>query len=349
MISIICPVYKTEKFLNQCIESIYNQSFKDWELIIINDCSPDNSLQIVNKWLKKDKRIKLINHNTNKGVDQARFTGLNNSKGEYIMFVDSDDWITKDALSLLIQKINDEKSDIVYGSIVKVMDKFGLINVKTNNNYSKEQFTQAITVPQLFDDYFISYFGVNKLRVSVWAKLYRRSVIEKANLQPSSMKMGEDLIFNLKLHPYLTKISFIKETVYAYRYGGMTSKTNPTLLEDLKYQYLLKKDFIKKYKYDKATPFIKIELINVFYSYLKSLFLVSNKTIDEVKQFVINELEDPVYDECVNNIKFEHNYEHKHELIRQRKVNAIVDLALAEAKSDKNSYLVKRVLSKILN
>ena len=92
-ISVIIPVYNTEKYLEQCLESVINQTYKDLEIICVNDASTDNSFDVINEYSKKDSRIKYINFETNKGVSAARNVGLEAATGDYICFIDSDDWI----------------------------------------------------------------------------------------------------------------------------------------------------------------------------------------------------------------------------------------------------------------
>ena len=113
MISIIMPLYNNEQYITQSIQSIINQSYTNWELIVINDSSTDNSKQIVQTFSKKDKRITLINLKENKGVSYARNLGIKNSKGEYITFLDSDDLWHKDFLKLVYNKIITD-SDFIY-------------------------------------------------------------------------------------------------------------------------------------------------------------------------------------------------------------------------------------------
>lgn len=95
MISVIVPVYKTAKYIPQCLNSILTQTYEDLEVIVINDASPDNSLDIVRRYAAKDSRIKIIDKKVNEGVDRARFSGLKIAKGEWVAFVDSDDWLIK--------------------------------------------------------------------------------------------------------------------------------------------------------------------------------------------------------------------------------------------------------------
>ena len=112
LISIVVPTYNNEKFLDKCVESILSQTYHEFELLIINDGSTDNTINVLQPYLKKDQRIKL--HNTkNKGVSSARNLGISKAKGEYICFIDSDDWVEKDYLSQFVSKIKNPKILII--------------------------------------------------------------------------------------------------------------------------------------------------------------------------------------------------------------------------------------------
>ena len=115
-ISIIVPVYNVEKYLSRCIDSILNQTFDDFELILIDDGSPDHSGAICDDYAKKDNRI-LVIHKENGGLSDARNAGINIASGEYIMFVDSDDYISKDMCEILYQRIIKDKSDMALCSV----------------------------------------------------------------------------------------------------------------------------------------------------------------------------------------------------------------------------------------
>jgi len=341
-ISVIVPIYNVEKTLKRCVESILRQTYGNFELILVNDCGKDNSAAIAFSYSKQCENVTFIKQSKNQGVDKARHLGLRNARGAYIMFVDSDDWLPPNALEVLLKKIEDENADVVTGSIVKVLDKFKIFKTKPKNNYLNDNFREPIILPQLWEDYFISYFGVNKLLVSMCGKLYRKSVLDAANIQPTGYKMGEDLIFNLYLHPYLKKISFVEDVVYYYRYGGMTTKENHTFLSDIKEQYLIKKEYAERYNYPNAVPYIRIELANCFYShYLKKLFIGKIDKlhfIDSLKK----ELEDSVYEEmrsidsCRSNLLSSKNYEGIYQLIYQR------------YKKGKAIYDIKKIISRLL-
>lgn len=120
-VSVIIPIYNTEKYLKKCLDSVCNQTLKDIEIICINDCSTDNSLKILEEYAKVDNRIKIINFEKNKGVAIARNTGIKASRGEYIAFVDSDDYIELDFLEKLYSNSKHGEADIVKGGDLRVL------------------------------------------------------------------------------------------------------------------------------------------------------------------------------------------------------------------------------------
>ena len=112
LVSVIVPIYKVEKYLNKCVDSIINQSYKNLEIILVDDGSPDKCGEICDKYAEKDSRVKVI-HKENGGLSDARNAGIDIAKGDYLLFVDSDDWITSNICEVLIKNANDNLSDII--------------------------------------------------------------------------------------------------------------------------------------------------------------------------------------------------------------------------------------------
>lgn len=180
-ISVIIPVYNTENYLRRCLDSVCNQTLSDIEIICINDCSTDNSLEILKEYSSKDSRIKLINFEENKGVAVARNTGIDVAKGEYIGFVDSDDFIDLDFYGKLYKKAAESNADAVKGKI-KIHSASPNIekevfydnndDIKTNKAYFYHSFTTAIYntnfiktnnihFPEGLDYFEDPYFSIN--------------------------------------------------------------------------------------------------------------------------------------------------------------------------------------------
>lgn len=291
MISLIIPVYNVAKFLPQCLDSILKQTYRDIEVILVNDASPDNSLMVCESYQMRDSRIRIIDKKINEGVEKARLSGLDEASGEYVMFVDSDDWLEGvDILALMHQKAEETQADYVDMVMQRVMDRHKWIK-----SSSQCSVTGLIEHPELFDKYYISFFGVNILAVNMAGKLYRKSVLEKVNLAPLGLCMGEDLVFNLRLFPHLKRIYILEKVGYNYRFGGMTSRYNKHLYPDLKRLYLLKEQLIEQYQYNKAYNFIRFEMKNVFLSDICQRIIFKTGSAAEIKSVISHELEDPIW------------------------------------------------------
>lgn len=289
-ISVIVPIYNSSRFLSQCIKSILNQDFKDFEIILVNDGSTDDSEILCSDFKKIDKRIILINK-INEGAEKARFSGLEKANGKYIFFIDADDWLAhKKVLSNLYEIAEISGSDYVEIGSARVLDKYGIIKKKNYGSGIIE-----ISQPELLEEYFISFFGYNKLSVNIWGKLYRRSTLENTNLQPLNLYMGEDLAFNMYLFPYLKKISILDELGYYYRFGGFTTKYNDKFIGDSKRLFFLKEEMIKKYNYKKASKLIRIELKNVLKTEIIQLINYRKGSKTEIIKKISNEIDDPIY------------------------------------------------------
>lgn len=292
MISVIIPVYNTARWLPQCLDSVLGQDYRAIEVILVNDASTDNSLAVCKRYAAKDSRIVLIDKPENEGLERARRSGLAVAKGEYVMHVDSDDWLDHaTVLSSMHAKAEETQADYVEIGEQRVLDRHKWI---TQKNSEREEL--VICQPELFDKYYISFFGVNVLSVNVWGKLYRKSTLDKIKIHPLGLCIGEDLAYNMQIFPHLEKICVSGDVGYNYRLGGMTGRYNPHLLSDLKRLYLLKEELIDKYSYDKARDWTRIELKNVLKSDICqriTYHIGGGKTA--VIAHIAAEIDDPVY------------------------------------------------------
>lgn len=214
------------------------------------------------------------------GVDNARFVGINNTNSKYITFLDADDWLNNDFLEIHISKIEEFSADIVESGFIR---RWGFFHKK---HISSEQF---ITQPKLQNEYFVSFFGKNILKVNMWGKLYRTDIIKSAKLKPSGYKMGEDLFFNLYLFPHINKYVVINYAGYNYRAGGLTSNYNPHLFTDLKEQYFHKLQLIEKYNYKNADRLVRIEMKNILKTHLQQLITYKILSKQELQNFLESE------------------------------------------------------------
>ena len=197
--SIIVPVYNTEQFLDKCVSSILAQTYNDFELILVDDGSPDNCPQMCDKYAQSDSRIKVL-HKKNGGVSSARNLGISVARGTYIWFVDSDDYIEPFSLQRLFEVQNS------YNAELYVFNNRSVCELSTEN----------------INDFFRKYYFTYALGFEPWNKLYKRDVIIENHLQfDTQEKIGEDLLFNINYYKAifsngLKDIYFIGEDYYHY-------------------------------------------------------------------------------------------------------------------------------------
>ena len=202
LVSIIVPVYNSEKRIKRCIESIIKQTYQNWELILINDGSLDNSLTICSDYSNYDSRVKVYSQK-NKGVSEARNLGIYHAKGDLICFVDSDDSVDERLLEILIKNLND--SDLVICGMNKIINK----QIET---YTIEKTT--ISGQEKIVDFIQKYY-LSWLVSSPCGKLYKKMHIPKGGFD-KDISLGEDLKLNIAYFKNINKITVISESLYNY-------------------------------------------------------------------------------------------------------------------------------------
>lgn len=208
-ISVIVPVYNVEKYLSQCLDSIIHQTYKNLEIILVDDGSTDSSGLICDNYSQKDKRIKII-HKCQGGLSDARNAGLKIATGEYISFIDSDDFIDKNMYSILINNTQKYNSDIVWFYYYNYYSKKHFINssiIKNNDLYDLSSSDKIKFAKNLFYQY--------KMDAHVWAKLYKRSIFN--NIKFPYGKLFEDIFVLLPILSNAKIISTIPDCLYFYR------------------------------------------------------------------------------------------------------------------------------------
>ena len=192
MISVIVPVYNTEKFLDECIQSILAQTYTDFELLLIDDGSTDSSGAICDKYAEQDSRIRVF-HKENGGVTSARQLGVENANGEFVTFVDSDDELFPNSITLLTSHIMDN-IDIVISDI-----------------------QQEVVIS---GEEFIRRTLLWKVQASAWGRLYRKSLFDKTTFDvPRQLIVGEDAFMNIRVGMNCRYAKCIPQKVYAYHYN----------------------------------------------------------------------------------------------------------------------------------
>lgn len=203
LISVIVPVYKVEKYLNRCIESIVKQSFENLEIILVDDGSPDRCPSICDDWARKDSRIKVI-HKSNGGLSDARNAGMAIATGDYISFIDSDDWIAPDFFLKLIEAVNKDKSDISCCAVQMIWEDGSpakMLTVAEDTILSRFEAQKEL-------------LSENKLKQPVWYKLYRRELIQ--NIYFEKGKCHEDDFWSYQAIERADKISLVNYIGYFY-------------------------------------------------------------------------------------------------------------------------------------
>ena len=216
-LSLIIPVYGVEKYIERCAVSVFEQTNKDFEVIFVNDCSKDNSKEILLNVIKRYKEtpihVSIIDHEMNKGISATRETGLNAATGEYILYVDSDDYIAPNMVESLVTRANDTDADIVYSDYYEL--KNGQLIYKN----------QSITVtdPLLITASMLR----NEIVWTPWNKIFRKSIATKHNIHwPVNINVGEDLVVMAKLFTYAKKIEYVNQALYIYNRDNVNSYIN---------------------------------------------------------------------------------------------------------------------------
>lgn len=228
IVSIIIPVYKVEDYLDECVNSVVKQSYRDLEIILVDDGSPDYCPKICDQWAEKDARIKVL-HKQNGGLSDARNVGLEAATGDYVFFLDSDDWILPNCIELLVEKLKQyPESDLVQGGTIVTDGSIPWFNLENSSlpEYSEDRF--AIKTQLL---------GREQLPVTSWNKLVRLSLIKDHRLFFVKGLIHEDIVWNNLLAKHVTALSVLHKNTYVYRIRENSIKTSGLNLES---QRLLK-------------------------------------------------------------------------------------------------------------
>ena len=204
LISVIVPIYNVEKYLVKCIESIINQTYSNLEIILVDDGSPDNCHIICDEYAKKDSRIKVI-HKKNGGLSDARNAGLDIATGEYISFIDSDDWIYKDMYTDLIDLIKTYDADISGCSVYKFYE-----NDKFNLDYDKEFNVKIYSNEEALR----SLIREEEIKQTVWNKIYKRNIIDDIKFEVG--KIHEDEYWTYQVIGNSKRVVHIDKPMYYY-------------------------------------------------------------------------------------------------------------------------------------
>lgn len=273
-ISVIVPIYKVEKYLDRCIDSIINQTYKHLEIILVDDGSPDHCPQMCDEWAKKDNRIKVI-HKINGGVSSARNAGLDVATGEYIQFVDSDDYLELNACETLVDKMITNDADIVVSGFTPIGNHVKCIKAV---DFATRNFMQGV------QNLYIC--GVLN---AIWNKLYKKNLINHIRFQ-EKMKYGEDLLFNLQYMQNCQLIVYTSEPLYNYvnTPGSVVHSFSKQCFNDhCKIYDYIEKEYKKKYS-QYLQFFNKMQsnlILFVFTSLVQTTTLTNKQKKDLIKTY----------------------------------------------------------------
>lgn len=303
-ISILMPVYNSQEYLKNTVQGVINQSYKEWELILVDDGSKDNSKNICIELQKIDNRIRFVNKE-NTGVSDTRNIALDNAKGKYIAFIDSDDSVHKDYLKILLSSIEKSNGQLaVCGFKERKISTNGQIEELSRVFYPKE----VIAIEDMKD--LIMDFGNSGLLNPLWNKLYSREIIEENNIRfKEEVETGEDFIFNLQYFRKINNICFSKGELYYYIRRNNNSIT---------YQYIdnmyekgleihnLLEDFLKDMNfYNSKNKYILYgnHLMGVFSTFLNLFHKDCKLTLKQKKHYIKAIVNREYVSECAVNRK----------------------------------------------
>lgn len=273
-VSVCVPVYNVEQYIARCLESILSQSLKNIEIIVVNDCTPDKSMDIVRMYAKNDSRIKIIEHDTNHGLMMARRTGYMAAKGDYVTFVDSDDYLPNDALETLYCAIESQKVDMVKGNLSVVNEK-GVIT-----DYRKSISPVDNSGIQLQNDIL-----KDKSMHNIWGAIYSRKLFECYSYKTfENQTNSEDLLLMLQLCDNIQSYAVIEKCVYNY-FVNCSSSSRLRFTESNLRQYLNALSYI----YNNTK--LNTDLRNGYVSKYIGSLLYNNYDVAIIKEFFKDSLE----------------------------------------------------------
>lgn len=270
IIAVVIPVYNAKRSLRKCIESILQQTFQDFCLVLVDDGSTDGSGQICDAYAAEDPCVRVI-HQPNKGSVEARKRGVLSEYAQaakYIFLSDADDTLEPYALQLLYDEAEEKELDCVCAPVAKMWKGMRLPSrhhapcFENPKTYARED---------IINELYISCFGISNYPVSLYAKLYRTELITKAIYYPPVVKfMGDDLSVTLRLMPKTQRLGIIPDVVYNYRIGGNTSRFMPYMLEDFLALYRFKTQMWKENPMPQdAEYYMAVEMLNVLMTWFE--------------------------------------------------------------------------------
>lgn len=299
-ISVIMPVYNCSKYMKKSIDSIINQTFNDFELILIDDGSNDDSGKICDSYAAKDNRIKAF-HTASYGPSYARNLGLDKAAGKYVTYVDSDDYLDKNAFKIMLKNLKEDTEILFYPNYNDIYEDGEYVITRNNcisriNIDDNEEFMDKYTC--LMENFYVN---------QVWNKLYKKSFMDKYKpISPVSIKRAEDILFNLQLYVHLQKAIVIEIPLYHYVNHKSSSICSSFKLDSFKY---VEEVYIGNLKCLKSWNEKAVNTLNNFF--IKDLNINFNSlynkdcslSYDEKKSYVKGIIYDETVRKCIKSTK----------------------------------------------
>lgn len=259
LISVIVPIYNVEQYLDQCVRSIINQTYHNLEIILVNDGSPDRCPEICDKWSAYDKRIIAV-HQKNRGLAGARESGVQMSHGEYVLFVDADDWILPSLVEDAVSAVTKFDADAVFYGYQRISDREAMQNMQPT----------AIHFPVVgcaSGNKALQTLFEGKLHWNVWQIMSRRSILLRVTF-PIGIMMGEDLVATCQILGEARSVAFIPKANYCYRMREDSSVSESTksvdkilaMVDDLTLAQCQVLDYVER-----KHPMLKSYCLHTFY------------------------------------------------------------------------------------
>ena len=283
LVSIIIPIYNVEKYLHECVESIKNQTHKDIEIILVDDGSPDNCPAMCDEYAKNDKRIKVI-HKENGGLSDARNAGLSAATGEYIAFIDSDDWVDEDYVEKLINGAISTGADIVVCNYRMIYeDRQEELPARHKSG------SRVLTSERALEELVL---GLGTYNVLAWNKLYSKKLFTETGIIFPKGKINEDNYTTYKLYEASSSIAYIPDVLYNYRQRPgsiMSSLDGAKYIENIIEYSAEQTDYLK----NKVPDSLLRDMTTMRdYSIVRQIDLKEIKNVDYIREKSIKRLKD---------------------------------------------------------
>lgn len=302
-VSVVIPVYNVERYLAQCVDSILQQTYTPYEIILVDDGSTDNSGKIADEYAEKYKIIRVI-HKENEGLGYARNTGIENARGNWIVFLDSDDFFTPYLIEMLVVAQQKYAADLVVGGYERIDERGNIVDgLKYDDTVYSGKVIKENLLPRLLGS---APDKSDSISMSVCNALFSLSIIERNHIRFPTERyvISEDLFFDYDYYSCVNKIALISNTEYKYRVttGSLTKKYRGNRYQLCKNLY---NEMLLRINKNKFPEIYKIRLMRSMFNYWRMCFAqekrsVSGKTIAEQKESISELCKDSLTKDILN-------------------------------------------------